>query len=71
VVLIAGAGAMFVRSLSRQAAAFIGAWIVLLVISFYLAIMISKPDIEGLNYFADTLMFGGVFLVASRAGDIR
>jgi hypothetical protein len=29
--------------------------------------MISKPDVEELNYFADTLMFGGVLLVASRA----
>ena len=56
--------------MSRQAAAALGVWVVLLVISLYLAIMISKPDIEGLNYFADTLMFGGVLLVASRAYDV-
>lgn len=37
------------------------------MVSLYLAIMISKPDIEGLNYFGDTLMFGGVLLVASLA----
>jgi hypothetical protein len=44
--------------------------VVLLVFSLYLAIMISKPDIEDLNYFADTLMFGGVLLAASRAYDV-
>jgi uncharacterized membrane protein len=70
IILIAGGGAMFARKVSRQAAAALGAWVVLLVVSLYLAIMISKPDIEGLNYFADTLMFGGVLLVASRAYDV-
>lgn len=67
IALVIGAGAMFASNVSRQAAAALGAWVVLLVVSLYLAIMISKPDIEGLNYFADTLMFGGVLLVASRA----
>ena len=70
IALVIGAGAMFARSVSRQAAAALGAWVVLLVVTLYLAIMISKPDIEGLNYFADTLMFAGVFLVASRAYDV-
>ena len=57
---------MLVRSVSRPAAAALGAWVVLLVVSLYLAIMLAKPDIEALNYFADTLMFGGVLLIASR-----
>jgi uncharacterized membrane protein len=70
IALVIGGGAMFARNVSRQAAAALGAWVVLLVVTLYLAIMISKPDIEGLNYFADTLMFGGVFLVASRAYDV-
>jgi uncharacterized membrane protein len=65
ILLIIGGGAMFARNVSRQAAAALGGWVVLLVLSLYLAIMISKPNIEGLNYFADTLMFGGVLLVAS------
>ncbi len=69
IVLVFGGGAMLVRTVSRQAAAAIGAWVVLLVVTLYLAIMISKPDIEGLNYFTDTLMFGSVFLIASRAYD--
>ena len=40
------------------------------IIPLYLAIMISKPDVEDLNHFADTLMFGGILLVASRAYDV-
>jgi len=71
IVLVIGAGAMFARNVSRQAAAALGAWVVLMVVSLYLAIMIVKPDVEDLNYFADTLMFGGVLLVASRAYDVR
>ena len=70
IALVIGAGAMLVRNVSRQSATALGAWVVLLVVSLYLAIMISKPDVEDLNYFADTLMFGGVLLVASRAYDV-
>jgi uncharacterized membrane protein len=70
IVLVIGGGAMFARNLSRPAAAALGAWVVLLVLTLYLAIMIAKPNIEGLNYFADTLMFGGVLLVASRGYDV-
>jgi uncharacterized membrane protein len=69
IALVIGAGAILVRKVSRQSAAALGGWVVLLVVSLYLAIMISKPDVEDLNYFADTLMFGGVLLVASRAYD--
>ena len=70
IALVIGGGAMFVRQVSRESAAALGAWVVLLVLSLYLAIMISQANIEGLNYFADTLMFGGVLLVASRAYDV-
>jgi len=70
IVMVIGGGAMFARNVSRQAAAALGAWVLLLVVSLYLAIMIAKPDIEGINYFADTLMFGGVLLVAARAHDV-
>jgi uncharacterized membrane protein len=65
--LVIGAAAMFARKFSRQSAAALGAWVVLLVVTLYLAIMLAKPDIEGLNYFADTLMFAGVLLLASCA----
>ncbi|HYL73402.1 MAG TPA: hypothetical protein VEU96_04315 [Bryobacteraceae bacterium] len=65
IALVIGGAAMFARNVSRQSAAALGAWVVLLVVSLYLAIMISQHDIEGLNYFTDTLMFGGVLLLAS------
>jgi uncharacterized membrane protein len=70
IALVAGGAAMFARNVSRQSAAVLGGWVVLLVLTLYLAIMIAKPDIEGLNYFADTLMFGGVLLAAARGRDI-
>jgi uncharacterized membrane protein len=63
--LVIGGGAMLARKVSRTWAAALGGWVVLLVATLYLAIMISQHDIEGLNYFADTLMFGGVLLAAS------
>ncbi len=70
ILLVAGAAAMFVRNVSRQAAAALGAWVVLLVVTLYLAIMLAKPDIESLNYFTDTLMFGSILLIASGAHEL-
>ncbi len=70
VALAIGAVGMGLRNVSRQSAAALGGWVVLLVVSLYLAIMISKPDVGDLNYFADTLMFGGVLLIASGAYDL-
>jgi len=67
VLLILGAAAMLVKKISRAAAAAIGAWVVLMVLTVYLAIMIAQRDIEGLNYFTDTLVFGGELLLASCA----
>ena len=46
----------------------IGAWVVLLWYPFT-SPSDFEPDIEGLNYFTDTLMFGSVFLIASCAYD--
>jgi uncharacterized membrane protein len=65
VLLLAGGGAMLVNRAARRVAAGLGAWVLLLVLSLYLAIMISQRDIEGLNYFADTMMFAGVLFIAS------
>ncbi len=54
---------------TRMAATYLGAWILLLVLIIYVPVMIhalADPsaglEIEGLNYFADTLLFGGVIL---------
>jgi len=66
-LMILGGLAMLVRRTARVAAAMLGAWVVLLVMTLYLAIMLVQRDIEGINYFGDTLMFGGVLLAASGA----
>ncbi len=59
---------------TRVAATYLGAWIVLLVLVIYGPVLIgalADPSeavkIEGLNYFADTLLFGGTILSLARA----
>jgi ABC-type transport system involved in multi-copper enzyme maturation permease subunit len=58
----------------RVAATYLGAWILLLVVVIYGPVLIgalADPStalkVEGLNYFADTLLFGGVILSLARA----
>lgn len=58
----------------RMAATYLGTWIVLLVLMVYGPILIAalmNPSagvkIEGINYFADTLLFGGAILALARA----
>lgn len=54
---------------TRMAAAYVGAWIVLLVVVIYGPVLIGaladpnpSVQVEGANYFADTLLFGGAIL---------
>ncbi len=63
--MVAGGVAMFFRS--RRAALAMGLLVTFVVLVVYLPIMISKLDVEGVNYFADTLLFAGVVLMASNA----
>jgi uncharacterized membrane protein len=58
----------------RTAATYLGAWILLMVVVVYTPVMIgalAEPGIgakiEGINYFADTLLFAGVILSLARA----
>jgi uncharacterized membrane protein len=67
-LIIAGACFLLARKTS-MAAAYLGAWIVLLVVLIYGPVLIgalADPNagvqVEGLNYFADTLLFGGAVL---------
>jgi uncharacterized membrane protein len=63
---------------TRMAATYLGAWIVLLVVVIYGPVLIgalgapgTAVKIEGINYFADTLLFGGAILslaLASKGG---
>jgi uncharacterized membrane protein len=73
ILLVAGASILLNKK-TRLAATYLGAWIVLLVVCIYgpiLIAQISDPStevqIEGINYFFDTLLFGGVILALANA----
>ncbi|HEX4772188.1 MAG TPA: hypothetical protein VH351_15235 [Bryobacteraceae bacterium] len=65
---VAGVSFLLARE-TRTASAYLGAWIVLVVVVIYGPVLIAalaNPNtgvqVEGINYFADTLLFGGVIL---------
>lgn len=69
------AGACFLLMLkARMAATYLGTWIVFLVLVMYGPVLIgaladpgAAVQVEGINYFADTLLFGGAILSLARA----
>ncbi|HYL87004.1 MAG TPA: hypothetical protein VE263_22460 [Candidatus Angelobacter sp.] len=68
ILLVAGACILLARK-TRMAATYLGTWIVLLVLFIYgpiLIVQMSDPStavkVEGINYFADTLLFAGAIL---------
>lgn len=69
------AGACFLwKRKTRLAAAYLGSWIVLVVVVIYGPVLIGAlgergeaVKVEALNYFADTLLFGAVILSPARA----
>jgi uncharacterized membrane protein len=73
--LLVAAGSILLNRKTRTVAACVGGWILLTILVIYLPVMIgalSQPGIgvkvEGINYFADTLLFAGTILaVASSA----
>jgi uncharacterized membrane protein YphA (DoxX/SURF4 family) len=72
-LIVAGVCFLLARK-TRMAATYLGAWIVLLVVVIYGPVLIgaladpsTAVKVEGLNYFADTLLFGGVILSLARA----
>jgi uncharacterized membrane protein len=76
-LILAGVCFLLARK-TRVAATYLGAWIVLLVVVIYLPVLmgaLADPrtgvKVEGLNYFADTLLFGGVILSLARAEGAR
>jgi uncharacterized membrane protein YphA (DoxX/SURF4 family) len=73
ILVVAGAGILLNRK-TRLAATYLGTWIVLLVVFVYGPILVASlldPStdikVEGLNYFFDTLLFGGVILAVASA----
>ena len=68
ILLVAGASILLAKK-TRMAATYLGTWIVLLVLFIYGPILIAAladpstaVKVEGINYFADTLLFAGVIL---------
>lgn len=73
ILLVAGLAILLARK-TRMAATYLGSWILLLVIVVYGPILITSlldPNtavkVEGLNYFADTLLFAGAILALAGA----
>ncbi len=67
-LLVTGASALLGRK-TRIVAACVGGWILLMVLVIYGPVLIgalSQPavgvEVEGINYFADTLLFAGAIL---------
>jgi uncharacterized membrane protein YphA (DoxX/SURF4 family) len=73
-ILVVAGAAILLGKKTRTAATYLGAWIVLLVVLVYGPILISSladpstdVKVEGLNYFFDTLLFGGAILALASA----
>jgi uncharacterized membrane protein len=73
ILLFAGASILLAKK-TRMAATYLGTWIVLLVLCIYgpiLIVQMSDPatavKVEGINYFADTLLFAGAILALASA----
>jgi uncharacterized membrane protein YphA (DoxX/SURF4 family) len=72
-LIVAGVCFLLARN-TRMAATYLGAWIVLLVVVIYVPVLVgaladpsASVQIEGVNYFADTLLFGGAVLSLASA----
>jgi len=73
ILVVAGAAILLARN-TRRAATYLGTWIVLLVVFVYAPVLIAAladpstdVKVEGLNYFFDTLLFGGTVLALASA----
>lgn len=72
--LIAGGVCFLLARKTKVAATYLGVWILLLVIVIYgpmLILALADPNaatkLEGINYFADTLLFGATILTLAQA----
>ena len=72
--LLVGAGSIVLGRKTRTVATCVGSWILLMVLVIYgpvLIVALSDPaiavQVEGINYFADTLLFAGVILALANA----
>jgi uncharacterized membrane protein len=73
ILLLAGTSILLAKK-TRMAATYLGSWILLMVIMIYgpvLIVSLADPGtavkVEGINYFADTLLFAGAILAVASA----
>ena len=73
ILLVAGTSILLAKK-ARRAATYLGTWILLLVLFIYGPILIvqmfdpsTAVKVEGINYFADTLLFAGAILAIASA----
>jgi uncharacterized membrane protein len=73
ILVVAGVCILLAKK-TRMAATYLGTWIVLLVLLVYGPILIASladpstaVKVEGINYFADTLLFAGAILALASA----
>ena len=72
--LLVAAGSVLPKKNTRTVTTCLGGWILLLILVIYVPMMIvalSEPGtpvkLEGINYFADTLLFAGTILALASA----
>ncbi len=72
--LLLAAGSILLRRNARTVVTCVGGWLLLLILVIYVPVMISallqpglEVKVEGINYFADTLLFAGVILALANA----
>ena len=73
-ILVVAGASLLLNKKTRMAATFLGSWILLLVLFIYGPILIAAladpstaVKVEGINYFADTLLFAGAILALASA----
>jgi len=73
ILVVAGVSILLAKK-TRLAATYLGIWMVLLILFIYVPILIAQisdpsiaAQVEGINYFADTLLFGGAILALASA----
>ena len=75
--LLVTGGSVLLNRKTRTVATCVGGWILLMVVVIYGPVLIgalSQPgigvEVEGINYFADTLLFAGAILVTASAAPL-
>lgn len=73
-ILVVAGAAILLNKKTRMAATYLGTWIVLLVVFIYGPILITSllnpstdVKVEGIDYFADTLLYAGAILALASA----